>query len=216
MISTNSPHHSDSNTTTTTTHDNNIISSITPPPPPPLIVSNENKKILLNPIRKFNVIAVSPNRNVPPPPPPSANTMRVPPPPSSLKSIPKEDACSSSARPKSLAEELKLKIKKEVEQCKVVPFKINEENEKISEDGLRVVRFVVTSDTHNKHGMLNLPQEADVLLHCGDFTYAGSNAEVSRFNDWLGTVNYKHKIVICGNHVSFEYLTLLEIYWNVF
>jgi Icc-related predicted phosphoesterase len=46
---------------------------------------------------------------------------------------------------------------------------------------------------------LKLPP-GDVLLHSGDFTYDGLREEVLEFNDWIGTLDFKHKIVIPGNH----------------
>lgn len=60
------------------------------------------------------------------------------------------------------------------------------------------VRFVVISDSHNRHPD-KLP-EGDVFLHAGDFTGMGSKREVNKFNDWLETINFKHKVVIAGNH----------------
>ena len=47
--------------------------------------------------------------------------------------------------------------------------------------------------------------DGDVLLHTGDFTYKKSKGlnqmeQVIQFNDWLGTLPHKHKIVIAGNH----------------
>lgn len=65
-------------------------------------------------------------------------------------------------------------------------------------------RFVCVSDTHNEHNGVKLP-EGDVLLHCGDFTLAGRLHEVEKFNEWLGDIPFKHKIVIAGNHeLSFD------------
>ena len=47
--------------------------------------------------------------------------------------------------------------------------------------------------------------EGDVLLHTGDFTMRGDEQEVINFNQWLGTLPHKHKIVIAGNHeLSFD------------
>ena len=47
--------------------------------------------------------------------------------------------------------------------------------------------------------------EGDVLLHTGDFTMRGDEQEVINFNQWLGTLHHKHKIVIAGNHeLSFD------------
>ena len=47
--------------------------------------------------------------------------------------------------------------------------------------------------------------DGDVFLHTGDFTYKKSKdlnqmEQVIQFNDWLGTLPHKHKIVIAGNH----------------
>ena len=47
--------------------------------------------------------------------------------------------------------------------------------------------------------------EGDVLLHTGDFTMWGEKQEVIEFNQWLGSLPYKHKVVIAGNHeLSFD------------
>ncbi|XP_039271036.2 metallophosphoesterase MPPED2-like isoform X1 [Styela clava] len=65
-------------------------------------------------------------------------------------------------------------------------------------------RFVCISDTHNEHRNLKLPP-GDVLLHCGDFSLAGELKEIDEFNEWLGEVPFKHKVVIAGNHeLSFD------------
>ena len=61
------------------------------------------------------------------------------------------------------------------------------------------MRFVVTSDTHTLHDRVPIP-EADVLLHCGDFTGHGSLQQIENFNAWLGTVPCKERVVIAGNH----------------
>nr|AEE62791.1 unknown [Dendroctonus ponderosae] len=62
-----------------------------------------------------------------------------------------------------------------------------------------VLRFVCMSDTHSKHLQCNVP-EGDVFIHAGDFTMEGERHEVFAFNDWLGTLKHKYKIVIAGNH----------------
>ena len=66
------------------------------------------------------------------------------------------------------------------------------------------VRFVFVSDTHTYHKSLKLPK-GDVLIHTGDFTMLGRLEEIKSFADWLGTLDFKHKIVISGNHeVTFD------------
>ena len=56
------------------------------------------------------------------------------------------------------------------------------------------------SDTHGKHHELkNLPQ-ADMLIHAGDLSRNGTEEEITDFIEWFGTLNYRHKIFIAGNH----------------
>ena len=38
------------------------------------------------------------------------------------------------------------------------------------------------------------------MIHAGDFTRCGHLQEVKEFNNWLGKLPHKHKIVIAGNH----------------
>ncbi|KJH46309.1 Ser/Thr phosphatase family protein [Dictyocaulus viviparus] len=40
----------------------------------------------------------------------------------------------------------------------------------------------------------------DVLIHAGDFTNTGSVEEIVKFNDEIGRLPHKHKIVVAGNH----------------
>jgi len=64
------------------------------------------------------------------------------------------------------------------------------------------MRIVVVSDTHALHGSLDLP-DGDVLVHCGDICSGQiwfQAAQLTSFNDWLGSLPFKHKIVIAGNH----------------
>jgi len=56
------------------------------------------------------------------------------------------------------------------------------------------------SDTHSKHHELrNLPP-ADIIIHSGDISFAGSENEVMDFIEWFGDLPYKYKIFIAGNH----------------
>lgn len=56
------------------------------------------------------------------------------------------------------------------------------------------------SDTHSKHGLLRNLQSADVIIHSGDISFAGSEDEVLDFIEWFGALPYKYKIFIAGNH----------------
>ncbi|MBK04634.1 MAG: metallophosphoesterase [Deltaproteobacteria bacterium] len=61
------------------------------------------------------------------------------------------------------------------------------------------MRIVAISDTHTKHNQFDIP-DGDVLIHAGDFTSRGKQKEIRRFNNFLGTLPHKHKVVIAGNH----------------
>ena len=37
-------------------------------------------------------------------------------------------------------------------------------------------------------------------MHAGDFCRKGTLAEVSAFNDWLGALPHRHRLVVAGNH----------------
>ena len=61
-----------------------------------------------------------------------------------------------------------------------------------------------TNFTYFYNSLRSIP-DGDVFLHTGDFTYKKSKGlnqmeQVIQFNDWLGTLPHKHKIVIAGNH----------------
>ena len=60
--------------------------------------------------------------------------------------------------------------------------------------------IVCLSDTHGFHRKVDVPSEGDVLIHCGDFTSHGREADVRDFNDWMGTLPQKYKLCIAGNH----------------
>ena len=70
----------------------------------------------------------------------------------------------------------------------------------------RKVSIVVVSDTHKKHEHLSIP-DGDIFLHCGDFTNRHDWQNLSSdqipqsiidFNQWLGKLSHKNKLVICG------------------
>jgi Icc-related predicted phosphoesterase len=56
------------------------------------------------------------------------------------------------------------------------------------------------SDTHSFHHHIPEIPDGDILVHCGDFTLAGSINEVVDFADWFGKLPHPEKIVISGNH----------------
>eukprot|EP01104_Vermistella_antarctica_P006617 TRINITY_DN17320_c0_g1_i1.p1 TRINITY_DN17320_c0_g1~~TRINITY_DN17320_c0_g1_i1.p1 ORF type:complete len:241 (-),score=21.91 TRINITY_DN17320_c0_g1_i1:192-914(-) len=63
----------------------------------------------------------------------------------------------------------------------------------------KAVRLVCISDTHACHRDLVVP-DGDVLIHAGDWTRFGRREHADDFNDWLGSLPHKHKLVVDGNH----------------
>lgn len=61
------------------------------------------------------------------------------------------------------------------------------------------VKIVCISDTHAQHHLTVVP-DGDILIHAGDITRHGSLEDVESFDQWLGTLPHRHKVVICGNH----------------
>lgn len=61
------------------------------------------------------------------------------------------------------------------------------------------MKICAISDTHRRHNDIYVP-EADVLVHCGDFTNQGTTDELKSFLHWFSSLPHKHKIFICGNH----------------
>ena len=59
--------------------------------------------------------------------------------------------------------------------------------------------IVCVSDTHGWHRDVAVPP-GDVLVHAGDITRKGELKTLVDFDDWLGTLPHRHKVVICGNH----------------
>jgi Icc-related predicted phosphoesterase len=67
----------------------------------------------------------------------------------------------------------------------------------IHEDQL--MKCIAVSDTHGKHADLQIP-DGDVLIHAGDILRCGLIEELEIFNEWLGTLPHRHKLIIAGNH----------------
>jgi Icc-related predicted phosphoesterase len=67
--------------------------------------------------------------------------------------------------------------------------------------------LIHTSDTHNLHETQKIPP-GDIYIHSGDFSHkndwdidiTGIPQSVQKFNQYLGTLPHKVKIVIAGNH----------------
>ena len=62
------------------------------------------------------------------------------------------------------------------------------------------MKILHLSDTHGLHKNLRSLPEADVIVHSGDFTFAGSEEEAYDFMNWFRNLPYEHKVFIAGNH----------------
>lgn len=56
------------------------------------------------------------------------------------------------------------------------------------------------SDTHGKHRQLQELPDADVVIHCGDFTDLGTETEALDFLEWFCDLPHRNKIFTPGNH----------------
>lgn len=62
------------------------------------------------------------------------------------------------------------------------------------------MKIIHISDTHGCHRCLPELPEADIIVHSGDFTTAGSELEALDFLNWFCDLPYRFKVFICGNH----------------
>jgi Icc-related predicted phosphoesterase len=63
------------------------------------------------------------------------------------------------------------------------------------------MKLCIISDTHNKQKRLSKLPDADVIIHCGDFTSIGQAHEIRDFMQWYSKLSqYKYKLIIAGNH----------------
>ena len=70
--------------------------------------------------------------------------------------------------------------------------------------------FVAISDTHNIHTPLDIP-DGDVLIHAGDVTGKGTEAQVYHFLEWFSAQPHRYKVFIAGNHDFYFERTKPEI-----
>jgi len=63
------------------------------------------------------------------------------------------------------------------------------------------ISIVCMGDSHSRHDAIEVPF-ADVLLHSGDFSMFGKRSHIVSFNEWLGKLPHRHKVVVAGNHDS--------------
>jgi Icc-related predicted phosphoesterase len=61
------------------------------------------------------------------------------------------------------------------------------------------MKIVFISDTHGMHRKVKVP-DGDVLIHAGDITRGRNPSSLEDFNDFMGLLPHRHKILIAGNH----------------
>jgi Icc-related predicted phosphoesterase len=62
------------------------------------------------------------------------------------------------------------------------------------------LEIICLSDTHELHCEVRVPN-GDMLIYAGDITFFSRRPSVLEdFNDWLGELPHKYKVVIPGNH----------------
>jgi Icc-related predicted phosphoesterase len=63
--------------------------------------------------------------------------------------------------------------------------------------------LILFGDTHELHREVEIPA-GDILICAGDFTMFSKNlSAIEDFNEWLGELPHRHKIVVPGNHEFF-------------
>jgi Icc-related predicted phosphoesterase len=71
---------------------------------------------------------------------------------------------------------------------------------KLSAKTPKSIRLVLISDTHELHRELDVP-DGDILIHCGDLSMMSrSLAAIEDFDEWLGELPHRVKLVVPGNH----------------
>ena len=71
--------------------------------------------------------------------------------------------------------------------------------------------ILLLSDTHGKHRLTDIPENIQIVIHCGDVCTDGNMSEIADFFLWYSELKIAHKIFIHGNHdLPFE----LEPEWS--
>lgn len=66
------------------------------------------------------------------------------------------------------------------------------------------MKILAISDTHGMHNQLQIKQEIDCVIHCGDSTnyksLINNEIEFRNFIEWFINLDVKYKILVPGNH----------------
>lgn len=61
------------------------------------------------------------------------------------------------------------------------------------------MKIVCLSDTHRKEKNI-VPPDGDILVHCGDYSFQGSEKETAEFAAWLAGLPHRQIVMTWGNH----------------
>eukprot|EP01080_Neovahlkampfia_damariscottae_P005590 gene5590-9406_t len=53
--------------------------------------------------------------------------------------------------------------------------------------------------------------DGNFFIHCGDFSNCGTEEELKEFNNHIGMLTHKYKIIICGNRDYYDHLNAEKI-----
>ncbi len=56
------------------------------------------------------------------------------------------------------------------------------------------------SDTHGFHRLLEIAENIDIVIHCGDICTDGNMDEISDFFEWFSALKIPYKLFVNGNH----------------
>lgn len=62
------------------------------------------------------------------------------------------------------------------------------------------MHILYLSDTHGHHRALKDLPKADLIVHSGDIGFTGTDVEFTNFIYWFTKLEYRHKILVGGNH----------------
>ncbi len=65
---------------------------------------------------------------------------------------------------------------------------------------VRNKNILLLSDTHGKHRLIRVPDNIDIIIHCGDICNDGNADEIADFFLWYSALNIPRKIFVNGNH----------------
>jgi Icc-related predicted phosphoesterase len=74
---------------------------------------------------------------------------------------------------------------------------------------MKKIKIWHISDTHGYHGLLQMPENVDWVIHSGDFSnyrdVAKNEPEMLNFIHWYKDLPIKVKILVAGNHDAYAY-----------